>query len=194
MPRRVVVVATAPDPEDELRERVRERLGDDTEVFVIAPASDLSILEWLTSDEDRARAEAQHRAEVAAAAAPGRPAHVGAGDADPLVALDDALRTFPADEIVLVTRPDETRSWLEEDALHPLIERFGLPITHLVDDDAHLTEPSRRARRVPAFVREIARGESPWTAFLVQNVVAITVGAATLMLVALVVAVYYSVR
>ncbi len=37
-----------------------------------------------------------------------------AGDSDPSVAVQDALREFAADEVVVVTRPDEEASWLEE--------------------------------------------------------------------------------
>ena len=39
-----------------------------------------------------------------------------AGDSDPLLAIQDALARFDADEIVVVTRPEEEASWLEQRA------------------------------------------------------------------------------
>ena len=35
------------------------------------------------------------------------------GDSDPNVAIEDALRVFPADEIVISTHPAERSRWLE---------------------------------------------------------------------------------
>jgi hypothetical protein len=37
-----------------------------------------------------------------------------AGDSDPSLAVEDALCEFTADEVVVVTRPNEEASWLEE--------------------------------------------------------------------------------
>lgn len=38
------------------------------------------------------------------------------GDVDPVIAIEDALRTFSADELIIVTRPGEAAARLEEDA------------------------------------------------------------------------------
>ena len=54
------------------------------------------------------------------------------GDSDPLQAIEDALRTFPADEVIIITMPDESGSWLESGAGEEAQRRFALPITHLV--------------------------------------------------------------
>jgi hypothetical protein len=54
------------------------------------------------------------------------------GDVDPLLAIEDALREFPADEIVVVTRPEEDASWLESGSGEEAKERFPVPVTHLV--------------------------------------------------------------
>jgi hypothetical protein len=137
MPRRLLIVATAPDPSDELLERLGRDARGDVEVAVIAPASDVSLIEWLTGDETRAREEAQRRAieaaEVESLAA--NVIDVTVGDPDPIAAVEDALRRFPADELVLVTRPKEAAMWLEKRAILGELERFGLPVTYLVDDD-----------------------------------------------------------
>jgi hypothetical protein len=134
--KRVLVVATASVEPDRVRSRVVEHAGEDVDIHVVAPASDLSPLQWLASDEDKARAEAAEVAdEVESAVAPAA-AHVEAevGDPDPVQAIEDALRTFPAEEIVLVTHERDEAGWLEEEAGAEARERFGVPMTRLVVD------------------------------------------------------------
>lgn len=132
--RRILVVATVPVEGGALRDLVREHAGDgEPELKVVAPAADVSPLEWLASDEDAARREAAEVAEETAAAASGEGRVEGAevGDTDPVQAIEDALREWPADEVVVVTREDDEASWLEKDAAGAANERFGVPVTHL---------------------------------------------------------------
>jgi hypothetical protein len=137
MPRRILVVATAPLEEDALRKRVREHAGmDDVEVRVIAPAVELSPLEWLASDEDEARDAAAGVAREAKQAV--QPAanrvETEVGDTDPLQAIEDALRRFPADEVIMVTRPEDEARWLEEGTADEARERFRVPVIHMHAD------------------------------------------------------------
>ena len=134
--KRLLVVATAPFEESLLRDRLREHAGPDAEVRVVAPASDLSPLQWLASDEDEARGEAADIARSAERAAAPEAGRVEAeiGDTDPVQAIEDALRQFPADEVLVVTRPGEDAGWLEQDTAEEASERFGVPVTHLVVD------------------------------------------------------------
>jgi hypothetical protein len=132
--KRLLVVATAPVEEAVLRDRVREHSGPGVEVRVVAPASDLSPLEWLATDEDEARGEAAdiaHSAERAVEPEAGR-VETEVGDSDPVHAIEDALRQFPADEVIVVTRPGDDAGWLEKDSAEEASERFGVPVTHLV--------------------------------------------------------------
>ena len=110
----------------------------------MAPAVKQSRLQWLTNEEDAARDEAERTAEEVASAAEGGAEHVEAevGDSDPLLAVEDALRTFDADEIVVVTRTGENASWLEEGAAGD--DRRALPPASREDDRA-----SRLARHIP---------------------------------------------
>jgi hypothetical protein len=194
MPRRLLVIATAPDPANELRERVRSYAGDDVEVLVVAPVSDISPVQWLTGDEDRAREKAERRAREAAEAVPARVVDARIGDPDPLVAIEDALRTFPADELIIVTRPEEAATWLEQDARASL-DRFDLPVTRLVDDDGVLSESATAGpKNVPEPAREIVRSRSPWTGFVVENAVLLTVMTIAALLIALVLILYFSLR
>ncbi len=132
--RRLLVVTTAAVEPDALRERVHHHTGGQAaEVKIVAPAADVSPLQWLASDEDAARDDAERVAEESTAAVAGE-ARVEAaevGDTDPVQAIEDALRTFPADELVVLTRSGEDANWLEKDAGAEAIERFGLPVTHL---------------------------------------------------------------
>jgi hypothetical protein len=143
-PRRVLVATTTtPRSEEELRKLVRRHAGEDAEILVVAPASKISFLDWLTSAEDDARGEAEQRAERVADDLHADDVEARVGDVDPLIAIEDALRTFPADELIVVTPPDEAASWLEKGFPDALAERYGLPVTHLVGDENEAVE--RRA-------------------------------------------------
>ena len=63
------------------------------------------------------------------------------GDSDPVKAIEDALREFPADEVLVITHPDEDASWLEAGSGKTAQTRFALPIRLVtVADDGSLTE------------------------------------------------------
>ncbi|MGE5272517.1 MAG: hypothetical protein ACM3QU_01925 [Verrucomicrobiota bacterium] len=132
MSHRVLVVVTSRVGADDIGPTVASRFDDDADVRVVAPASGLSRVDWLTSDEDAARAEAAERADQVAAAIPAGSVESTTGDVDPLLAIEDVLREFPADEIVIATRPGEDASWLESGSGQEAKERFDLPVTHLV--------------------------------------------------------------
>ena len=131
--KKLLVVATAPVEPDQLREAVRSHSGEETDVRVVAPASGLSPLQWLANDEDSAREEAAGVAGAAARAVEPDSARTeaGVGDTDPVQAIEDALRTFPADEVLVVTHRDDEAGWLEQDSAEEAHERFGVPVTRL---------------------------------------------------------------
>jgi len=121
--RNVLVVSSVP----EIPPEVREELGKEaSKVHVVAPAVKQSRLQWLTNAEDDARIEAERTAARVAQATADDAERVEAeaGDSDPLLAVEDALRTFDADEIVVVVRRGEEASWLEEGAGETIAERF----------------------------------------------------------------------
>jgi hypothetical protein len=135
-PKRLLVVATVPIEESLLRDRVRAHAGSDAEVRIVAPAADLSPLRWLATDEDEAREEAAAVARSAERAVEPetRAVETEVGDPDPVQAIEDALRQFPAEEVIVVTRPGDEAGWLEKDSAEEAQERFGVPVTHLVVD------------------------------------------------------------
>jgi len=131
--KKLLVIATAPVEPGPLRDAVRDHAGDEAEIRVVAPASDVSPLQWLASDEDKARDKAADVASEAAESVEPEASRTEAevGDTDPVQAIEDALRTFPADEVLVVNRPDDDASWLEEDSAQEARERFGVPVTRL---------------------------------------------------------------
>ena len=65
------------------------------------------------------------------------------GDDDPLQAIEDALRTFAPDELIISTHPEGRSNWLERGVVSGARERFAMPVTHVVVDlDAELKSPS----------------------------------------------------
>lgn len=129
MPRRLLVVVTTEVPDATLSELVRRSAGDDAEVRVVAPASGISRLDWLTNAEDDARADARSLAHKAAEATPTTDVEARVGDSDPVKAIEDASREFSADEVLVVTRPDDDASWLEEGSGERAQTRFRLPVS-----------------------------------------------------------------
>jgi hypothetical protein len=99
----------------------------DPELLVLAPATNQALAEWL-SDLGDARFDAQRRLALSLGtlAAAGLEARGRVGDADPVQAVEDELRTFPASEVVLVTGPDPP-----EAALAELARRLPLPVRRL---------------------------------------------------------------
>jgi len=130
---RILVVANETVAGRSLREEILRRAGPETDVLVLTPALNTRIRHW-TSDEDAARAAAQARLDesLAALEAVGMSARGTIGDDDPIQAIDDVLRTFPADEIVLSTHPPGRSNWLEAGVVDRARERFRCPIAHVV--------------------------------------------------------------
>jgi hypothetical protein len=146
MPRRLLIVVTAEVADGALRDLVRSRGGDEAETLVVAPASEISRLDWLTNAEDDARGEAASLAETTAEATPTEDVKASVGDSDPVKAIEDALRTFTADEIVVVTRPDDQAGWLEEGSGKTARAHFNLPLTRVtVAEDGSLVAADRPA-------------------------------------------------
>jgi nucleotide-binding universal stress UspA family protein len=99
----------------------------DAEILVVVPALNSRLRRWL-SDEDAARRRA---AELAAAIVDrleqsGAHAEGRVGDADPLLAIADALPTFPADEIVIAAQLERSTR-LADELVTRARDRFGLP-------------------------------------------------------------------
>ena len=106
-----------------------------TEILVVAPALNSPVRHWV-SDDDQAREDAGERvqASVGRLADSGLNVRGEVGDGEPLQAIEDALRTFGADEIVISTHPEGRSHWLEQGLVEEARRRFAVPVTHVVVD------------------------------------------------------------
>lgn len=117
----------------EIRDRCRNR---NSEILVVTPALVGSRASHWASDVDEAIELARQRMELSliALSEQGLKAKGEIGDSDPNMAIEDALRVFPADEIVISTHPPERSRWLEHGVVERAREQIELPITHVVVD------------------------------------------------------------
>jgi hypothetical protein len=134
--RRILVIANETVGGETLRDCIRQRSeGVREEVLVVCPALNSPVRHW-ASDEDPARAAAQERLDTSLAGLRdgGINARGEVGDSEPLQAMEDALRTFGPDEIIISTHPEGRSHWLERGVVTAARERFAVPITHVVVD------------------------------------------------------------
>lgn len=138
--RRLLVLANLTSESPALHQLVRHRArGGDGEVLLVAPAQDVASSRW-SADAEATLASAQVRLErvVGALRAAGLQANGEIGPDDPVEAARQAIRRFPADEILLATLPAGRSAWLEQGVVDGLRKRLRLPVTHVVvDPDAH---------------------------------------------------------
>lgn len=132
---RILVVANETVGGPELLDAVREAAGPSSRVFVVSPALNSPLRHW-ASDEDEARVHAQERlgASLASMRASGLNAEGDIGDGDPIQAMEDAIRTFRPDELIVSTHPEGRSHWLERGVVERARERFAIPLTHVVVD------------------------------------------------------------
>jgi hypothetical protein len=134
--KRVLVVANETVVGDELMETIGElALAEKSLFYVVCPALNSRLKTWV-SDEDPARAEARKRllATLERLSAVGIEAQGDVGDVDPLVAVEDAVRFFRPNEMIVSTHPEGRSNWLERGVVDALRERYDVPVTHVVVD------------------------------------------------------------
>jgi hypothetical protein len=122
--RRVLVLATD-EVTAEAAERIERLASDADDVRLLIPLPSHRLERWLSAEDD-ARAEGERRLAHSAGAlvAAGLPVSGSLGDHDPAQALEDELRDFPADEVLLLTGGDD-------DPLAELRDRLELPLTRV---------------------------------------------------------------
>lgn len=132
MGKRILAIVSEPVSADALKSAVGDDAAD-AEVLVIAPALQ-SKRRFFLGDPDPAieRAEEVKEETVERLGEEGVDAAGDTGESDPLLAIQDALATFEADEIVLFTHPGGERNWLEDGLVEEAKQRFDPPVRHLV--------------------------------------------------------------
>jgi GABA permease len=135
---RVIVLANQTVGGRALLEEIKNRCsGRKSEILVVVPALTSSPLEHWASDVDGAIAEAKQRLEdsLRAMESAGLVAQGKVGDHhEPNAALEDALRYFAADEVIISTHPPQKSKWLERGVVDRARREVPLPITHVVVD------------------------------------------------------------
>ena len=133
--RRVLVISdgtsTSAAFADEL---VGRAAGRPLEVLVVVPALGSRLSHWTGDDQARQDAEANLQQTVAGLSAAGIGARGEVGSDDPVQAADDALREFPADELIFATHPDNHANWKERGVVEIARDRYDLPVAHVAVD------------------------------------------------------------
>jgi hypothetical protein len=160
VPRQVLVVVTDPLTEPELIEELHRQLPEgQVKLMVVAPAVERSVFHHALGDVDTASREAQQRLERSLEELRGRgySALGQVGDSDPIVAAEDVLRQYPADEVLIVAHSEDQARWFEDglferaqEQLYPAVRMVA--VRHEEDGAAHLTDVrhSGPGRKPPA--------------------------------------------
>jgi hypothetical protein len=158
-PRNVLLVVLDDISEAQLREALAERNGE-LSVHVVAPATHVGKFQWLTGATDEARAEAEELAERTADAVDAE-VEAEAGEHDPVLAAQDALALFPADEILVAGDADEkTEAGLS---------RLGLPVSRVGGGRVG----GEGASEAEIVAHDVAEGRRDETPFIVVGTVAL---------------------
>lgn len=129
---RILVVTTEPVSAAQLREALPGDVDPhDAEVMVVAPALHESRLQFWMSDADDAiaRAEEVRRQTLAQLNEDGVPATADTGESRLDASIEDALKTFPADRIIVFTHPAGEQRYREELDADAVEARFRIPVT-----------------------------------------------------------------
>ena len=137
MARKILALVAEPVSGEALESAVGTERAEAAEVLVVAPALSTRT-RFMFADPDPAidRAREVQEETVERMDEEGIDAAGDTGESDPLLAIQDALTTFPADEIVLFTHARGERNWLEEGVVDEAKGRFDLPVRHLVVEPA----------------------------------------------------------
>src|SRR3954454_131183 len=129
MSKKILALVSEPVSADALRSAIGPDAAADAEVLVVAPALN-SRKRYFLADPDPAieRADAVQEETVERLDEGGIDAAGDTGESDPLLALQDALQTYPAEEIGLCVHSESGRNWQEEGVVDEARERFGKPV------------------------------------------------------------------
>lgn len=109
---------------------ISELIAAADEILVVSPNLPTRF-EWLASATDRSQEQADERlgAVVDQLSSMGAAATGRLGADDPLVALEDAIREFEPDHLLIAVRSGEQSDWQERGLLDAIHGRFHLPLT-----------------------------------------------------------------
>ncbi len=128
---RVLVLTSEPISAGQLSAALPGDLDpDDVELMVVAPALQPSAFRFWLSDTDDAieRARRVEEETLARLSREGVEAEGDTGESDPEQAIQDALQTFPADQILVFTHSEDEQRYREDIDVALLEQRFRLPV------------------------------------------------------------------
>jgi hypothetical protein len=131
--RHVLVVANEPLEGEELRERIAGADRERVEIDVLAPVlSSRTHLAYTDIDEGMRQARRRLERSLSWARTQGFLAHGSIGDASPTTAIEDELRDFGADEVIVVTAGPGAERWQERAQLQRLREELDVPVVQVI--------------------------------------------------------------
>jgi hypothetical protein len=144
--RLLIAAGAAAADVDELPPHVRSLIDNASDVLVLTPIIASKLHLW-TNDVDRERHEADERLNVILGdletIAPDLHARAELGSEVPLTALDDAVRTFGPDHILIALRSADHAAWQEEHLVDRVKRRYQIPITVFeLDRHGHVPGPA----------------------------------------------------
>jgi hypothetical protein len=131
---RVLVVANRTLHGEELRAELRRHAVTGAELHIVAPIL-CSRAHYIASDVDTELNDARNRLATALAWAEAEGVAVTGkvGDANAaLGAIEDELRQYGADEVIISTYRPGMSNWLETDIVERLRDELDIPVTHVV--------------------------------------------------------------
>lgn len=144
--RRVLVVANRTLGSKDLETVLRGHAKRGAEVRIVVPVL-VSRVHYIVSDVDRELREARARLAAAMVWANAAGLRASGKVGDPNVALggiEDELREFGADEVVISTLPPGRSNWLDTGIVEHLREELDIPVSHVVAELDHDTLAANR--------------------------------------------------
>ena len=143
---RILVIANQTVTGTELRREIAERAGTQPIVLVVAPVLPTRA-PYITSDIDDELREAQTRLDATLGwlRERGMEATGRVGDLTPRQAIEDELRTFAADEVIISTHVAKRSHWLESGLIEQARDELDIPVDHVVVDMEHQAAASSGA-------------------------------------------------
>jgi hypothetical protein len=131
--RHVLVVANEPLEGEELRERIAGAGSGRVELDVLAPVlSSRTHLAYTDIDSETRRARERLERSLSWARTQGFLAHGRVGDAiSPIASVEDELRDFGADEVIVVTAGLQAQHWQEREGIRRLQAELDVPVVQV---------------------------------------------------------------
>jgi len=133
-PRHILIVANQTAAGEHLKRIVEARVleGDCRFTLVVPATQPEGTLTW-TEGQTHAAARSRLDEALPGLRALGANIEGVVGDRRPTLAVDDVIRTDPADEIIVSTFPPGVSRWLRQDLPRRLARTYNIRVTHVVD-------------------------------------------------------------